>query len=412
MTLLEAVREQYAGYPYPVRDPEDERTRLLQGLLSQVSLVNHLFWAGRRRFDVGFRALDAGCGTGDTAICLGEQLRGTGASVVALDFSPASLAVARERAAVRGLDNVEFVEGSIEHLPASGMEPFDYVVASGVLHHLDSPEVGLAAVRDMLKPDGGLAIMVYGRDGRSEVYQLQRLFSLLAPPTMAPQQRLRVVQRTLARFRPEHPATLYGESFRREIDDQGDAGLFDLFLHAQDRSYTVPEIYRWLEGARLRLLDFDFPVGYDPRTWNARIDYERFTTPERHALAELLHGRMANHTFFATRADYEPPPPPPPDDPAATPAWSYYDESGNRDRAIHEGRQMRVVAGVYTLQVTLTAISRALLQRVDSHTLLGEILHSTEAAFAAASAEKVRAEWLRLFGQLNSVHYLVMNPAD
>ena len=132
MTLLEAVRDQYVEYPYPPRDPQDEHRRLLHNLLSQVTAVNHLFWAGRRPIDAGFSVLDAGCGTGDATICIAEQLRESGARVVALDFSRASLAIARERAQVRGLTNIEFVEASIEDLPRLGLGSFDYIISSGV----------------------------------------------------------------------------------------------------------------------------------------------------------------------------------------------------------------------------------------------------------------------------------------
>ena len=37
------------------------------------------------------------------------------------------------------------------------------VTEFGVLHHLASPEAGLAALRDVLKPDGGIGVMVYAR---------------------------------------------------------------------------------------------------------------------------------------------------------------------------------------------------------------------------------------------------------
>jgi len=72
------------------------------------------------------------------------------ARVVALDFSPGSLAIVRERAKVRGLTNIEFVEASIEDLPRLGLGSFDYIISSGVLHHLASPEVGLGALREAL----------------------------------------------------------------------------------------------------------------------------------------------------------------------------------------------------------------------------------------------------------------------
>ncbi len=51
-STLAAVREQYEELPYPARHPADERRRLIQDLLSQPTLLNHLLWGGRRRLDV------------------------------------------------------------------------------------------------------------------------------------------------------------------------------------------------------------------------------------------------------------------------------------------------------------------------------------------------------------------------
>ena len=175
------------------------------------------------------------------------------------------------------------MEASIEDLPGLGLGLFDYIVSSGVLHHLASPETGRAALREVLKPDGGLGIMVYGRHGRTAIYHLQETLRLIAPPELGAEQRLRIVKRLLRQLRPEHPATLYGDAWQREIDEHGDAGLYDMFLHSQDRPYTVPEIYEWLDDAGLRLLNFDFPVGYDPRTWNDRLDCDTLSDAQRHA---------------------------------------------------------------------------------------------------------------------------------
>jgi SAM-dependent methyltransferase len=411
MALLEAVRDQYVEYPYPPRDPEDERTRLVHSLLNQLTFLNHLFWAGRRAIGADFRVLDAGCGTGDSTIALAEELRDTEASVVALDFSPASLAIARERAAVRGLTNIEFVEASIEDLPRLGLGPFDYIVSCGVLHHLASPEAGLAALRDVLKPDGGLGIMVYGRYGRTAIYVLQELFRLVAPPGRPAEQRLRTVKRVLGRLREGHVGTVYADGWGKEVERNGDAGLYDLFLHSQDRPYTVPQIYQWLEGAGLRLTSFAFPVQYDLRTWDDRLDVEHLSAVERQSLAELLHSRMSNHTFFATRSDHEAPRPPDADDGTAIPTWTYRDVAGTREQALAEGGTITLTVSGRKVEVRTKGLAGGLLRRVDGYTPLGEILRATEAAFSATNAKQVRSEWLRVFDALSSINYLAMNPA-
>ena len=52
---------------------------------------------------------------------------------------------------------------------------FDFFNCSGVLHHLENPDLGLKILSDALKEDGGGHIMVYGQYGRTGVYQVQEL---------------------------------------------------------------------------------------------------------------------------------------------------------------------------------------------------------------------------------------------
>ena len=81
-------------------------------------------------------------------------------------------------------------------------------------------------------------------------------------------------------------------------------------LHAQDRSYTVPELFELLDDADLRLERFYDPPVYDPRNYAHHPDVMRAVTTlperERATVAELLHGRMAKHLCFATHTSYTP----------------------------------------------------------------------------------------------------------
>ena len=63
--------------------------------------LNHYLYQGDQDFLHGFRVLIAGGGIGDTTMFLAEQLNHTDAEIVYLDFSPASLKIAQERAAIR-----------------------------------------------------------------------------------------------------------------------------------------------------------------------------------------------------------------------------------------------------------------------------------------------------------------------
>lgn len=96
----------------------------------------------------GSRVLEIGCGTG----LFTAMFAGSGARIVAVDISPELLQKARER----GLpaEQVQFSEKRFEECTLEG--PFDAVIGSSVLHHLDL----LPSCRKillLLKPGGRLA---------------------------------------------------------------------------------------------------------------------------------------------------------------------------------------------------------------------------------------------------------------
>src|SRR5579862_8199573 len=133
---LPEVREQYEEFPYPPRDPNDEKVRLLRPWLDDLAMINHYCFAGRQSFRNRFRVCVAGGGTGDATIFLAEQLRRTDAEVVHLDLSQAAIDIARRRAQVAALNNISWVCGSLLDLPVLELGKFDYINCSGVLHHL------------------------------------------------------------------------------------------------------------------------------------------------------------------------------------------------------------------------------------------------------------------------------------
>ena len=412
MVQLPQVQAQYEALPYPPRDPQEERTRLRSPLVSELPLINHLFWAGHRPYDAAFRVLDAGCGTGDNVLFLAEQLRDAAAEVVALDFSAASLAVARERAGVRGLTNLRFVQADLTTLPALGLGAFDYIVSPGVLHHLASPTEGLAALRAVLKPTGGLGVMVYARYGRLAVYLLQDLFRRLLPAGMPPAHRIREARQLFDRLPAEHWAALGRAAMLIEVQENGDAGFYDLFLHARDRAFTVPEIYEWVEGVGLQLVRFTYPSVYDPRSYQPGLPIDHLSPRERHATAELLNSRMARHTFFATHADVALPLPPGADDESAVPAWTLWDHDGSLQRRIAEAKRNMVFQGeMLTTTIQMNGLTRALLRRVDGRAPLGAITAAVDAELPGVSHKQVWRCWHELSSVLRDANLLALNPA-
>src|SRR3989454_4932386 len=177
---LKAVRDQYEAFPYPPRNPADEKVRLENSWHDFLELINFYCFKGRNNFSQECRVLVAGGGTGDQTIFLAEQLRyNRRAEVVHLDISEKCNEIAKRRAEVRKLVNITWVRGSVLDLPSLKLGPFDYINCVGVLHHLEDPKAGLQALRSVLKADGAISLMLYGKYGRTGVYQLQELLRRL-----------------------------------------------------------------------------------------------------------------------------------------------------------------------------------------------------------------------------------------
>lgn len=95
-------------------------------------------------------ALDLGCGAGDNARLLKER----GWSVAGVTLSP------KERDLAAQVCTSVIVHNLETGLPEECEGPFDLVVLSHVLEHLRNPERLLAQVRNVLTPDGEVAVAV------------------------------------------------------------------------------------------------------------------------------------------------------------------------------------------------------------------------------------------------------------
>ena len=407
MTLIQTVREQYEQLPYPPRDPRHELRYLHRPIASELGLANHVIWRGQRRIDSSFRALDAGCGTGDNAIFMAAQLQAAGGEVVGIDLSEASLAITRERAAARGLTNLTLLQGRLEDLPMFGLEPFDYAVSNGVLHHLPAPATGLIAIRDVLKADGGAHIMVYGQHGRCATYQLQALFRLIAPPSLPSTERLRIVKETLARLPRSHWRELarIGEP-RATLED---ADVFDIYLHPVDRAYTVPEIYAWLDEAGMRLARWLLPHLYSPGLYSDKLDLSGLSPREREAAAELLNSRMGKHSFFVTANATTSPVGPSLDDGEAVPTWLIHDVDGVI-RPQLDRRELQLEAEGIEYRLLLDPFKRAFLKLVDSDRPLGVILAQVGGQLPKIGPQEMFEQWRNLYTGLEMFNVLGLFP--
>ncbi|MGH7842696.1 MAG: class I SAM-dependent methyltransferase [Candidatus Binataceae bacterium] len=107
----------------------------------------------------GARVLDIATGNGEPAVTAARRV-GAGGRVIATDQSAGMLAIARERAAALGLDNLEFKESDAEALALSERD-FDAVVCRWGFMFLPDLARALTGIRGRMKAGARLATAVW-----------------------------------------------------------------------------------------------------------------------------------------------------------------------------------------------------------------------------------------------------------
>lgn len=253
-----AVRQQYEENPYPRwRSLGETHAETFDNRISRQ--LPHLGYDQRpglqALLDQPLQALIAGCGTGRQALWFARQHPGS--RILGVDLSRASLAYALMKAEDLGIGNVEFLQADILELPSLGRQ-FDVIESVGVLHHMEDPARGLAALAACLRPGGWMKIALYSLLARQSVREARRLIAAGGfEPTAA----------DIRRFRhaivadPTHP--LHGPCTDwRDFFSLSECR--DLLFHVQEHQFTTAELATLIAGAGLEFMGFERPAGEAP----------------------------------------------------------------------------------------------------------------------------------------------------
>ena len=289
------VQDFYERYPYPrpIDSLEDYRRHWQDRQRRRADY--HLFWPANS-FRESYSILVAGCGTSQAAK---HAMRWPEASVTGIDFSTTSVRCTEELKGKYQLNNLSVRQLAIERvgeLEAS----FDQIVCTGVLHHLPDPDAGLKALRDVLKPGGAIHLMVYAPYGRTGIYMLQEFCRRLG--IHADDAGLRDLIAALTALPRGHPL----ETLLREAPDfRQEAALADALLHPQDRAYSVPQLFEFLDRGGLRFGRWIRQAPYSPHCGvmakdSAGCPNGAASAAEQYAAVELFRGTMVRHSVVAT----------------------------------------------------------------------------------------------------------------
>jgi SAM-dependent methyltransferase len=294
----EKVRSFYDRYPYPRPVDSLEQYRHLWENPSRRRADYHLFWPDRS-YREDYSILIAGCGTSQAAK---HALRWPNAQVTGIDISATSVRCTEELKRKYNLRNLTVQQIAIEQVNRLRAS-FDQIVCTGVLHHLPAPDEGLAALRDVLKLDGAMHLMVYAPYGRTGIYMLQEFCRRVG--VSATEAGIRDLMSALRALPPGHPLE---RIFREAPDFRQEAALADALLNPQDRAYSVPQLFDFLERGKLILGRWVKQAPYITHCGAlaqipqaSRIAH--LTLKEQYSAAELFRGTMVRHSVIVYRND-------------------------------------------------------------------------------------------------------------
>jgi SAM-dependent methyltransferase len=292
------VREFYTRHPYPPPVANLDRARDEWQDPSRHRAEYHLFWPDRP-YRADLDILIAGCGTWQAAK---YALCRTGARVAGIDVSATSIDHTEQLKRKYNLTNLEIRQLPLEHVGELERQ-FDLIVCTGVLHHLEDPDEGLRALRSVLRPHGAMYLMVYAPYGRTGVYMLQEYCRRLSIGTS--DQEIYDLIGTLEKLPQSHPlaAVLRGSRDARNAD-----ALADALLNPRDQSYSVPQLFDFIERNGLTLGRWYWQAPYLPQCGaiaSTPHASRLAALPEReqYSAVELWRGTMTCHSVIVYRKD-------------------------------------------------------------------------------------------------------------
>jgi SAM-dependent methyltransferase len=251
-----AVRQQYEESPYPrwVKPGPPGEPIVLKD----------------RAPEQAFDALFAGCGTGLSTIEFARQT--PRARVLAIDLSIASLCYAQRMAQSYRLANVEFAQADITKLGTIGRE-FDYIDASGVLHHLADLWEGWRILLALLRPGGVMLVGLYSELARQGIIAARRLIG---------DRGYWPIPQDIRACREEVTAAVEGSLLKSVIQWNDFFAMNecrDLIFHVQEHHITLREIKLFLAAAGVQFGGFMLDA----------VTVQRFATrfPEPAAMTNL-----------------------------------------------------------------------------------------------------------------------------
>ena len=299
--MEDKVKQMYTEYTYPNYDEYMDKYAPIPHQYSPnlfLEQLNYYNYNGTKNFN-NYSILVAGVGLGSDLINMEYILKKyDNIKIVGIDLSPSSLKICKSRIDKYNFKHkVELIEMSLLDLDPTIHGTFDLIICIGVLHHLENPKLGLESLKNVLKDDGCINIMVYGKYGRTGIYQMQDLIKKI-------NYNVDDFPTKISNFKNIYgqlPVNNWFKLGEHLINDHkvSDEGIVDLILHHQDRSYSIPELYEFINDVDLNIVEFSPENRYKYKYEIPNVTY--LNNIEKYSINELFFGDIKKHTLTVSK---------------------------------------------------------------------------------------------------------------
>ncbi len=235
--------DQYNKFPYPrpIKNIDKEIINKGKIPIADPNFSWHLLWPEIKYSNKNLKILIAGCGTHQAAIIARLNPQNF---IIGVDISKNSIDHEKKLKELHNLNNLELINNDFRELKFD--YKFDYIISTGVIHHLKEPDTALNFFEKNISDKGVIYLMVYGSKKRFALNEIVKVYKKL----QFTQTEKSIIQskNLIGNLDENHPAK---EFTYKSTDMQSKEGIVDLLLNYQEKHYDIDELTNMIENEKL-----------------------------------------------------------------------------------------------------------------------------------------------------------------